>query len=147
VEKLRLLDTDGIHDFAVRFRAALDHLDRESLSVGLQQFPLGACGDSSLLLGRALIERGLGEFRYICGHNQAGGNFESHAWLASHGIIVDITADQFNEGMPPVFVGKDPGWYRKWSNRTDLGAGDYRLWNEGSAGELGRSYKLITDRL
>jgi hypothetical protein len=144
---VQVLDIDGIRDFAARFRAALDHLDRESLSVGFQQFPLGACGDTCLLLGTALIERGLGEFQYICGHNHHGGNFESHTWLEAHAVIVDITADQFNEGMPPVFVGEEAGWHGKWSNRTNLGTGDYHLWNEGSAGELSRSYKLIMDSL
>ncbi|MGY3610463.1 MULTISPECIES: hypothetical protein [unclassified Bradyrhizobium] len=144
---VQALDIDGIRDFAARFRAALDRLDPASLSVGFHQFPLGACGDTCLLLGTALIERELGEFQYICGHNLHGGNFESHAWLAAHAVIVDITADQFNEGMPPVFVGEEAGWYGKWSNRTNLGTGDYHLWNKGSAGELGRSYKLIMDRL
>lgn len=141
------LNIDSIREFSGRFRAAIECTELTKLSIGLHHFPRGACGDTSLLLGTALIEQGLGEFRYICGTNSDGGTFESHAWLAAGGVIVDITADQFNEGMPPVFVGTDLGWHQKWSNRTDLGAGDYRLWNEGSSGELSRSYKLIAERL
>lgn len=143
----RPLDIDSIRDFASRFRGALDRIDHESLSIGFKMFPQGACGDTSLLLGTALIEQGLGEFRYICGNKTENGKFESHAWLFAQGVIVDITADQFSDGMPAVFVSEDPGWHNKWNDISDLGPADYRLWNKGSAGELGRSYKMIMDHL
>lgn len=147
MEKSASDQTESIRKIATRFRAALDQVDCKSLSIGFHQFPRGACGDTCLLLGTALIEQGLGEFRYVCGHKIEAGVFESHAWLAAYDIIVDITADQFHDGRPPVFVGADTGWYERWSQQSDLGTADYRLWNEGSAGELGRSYQIIAQLL
>lgn len=121
----------------------MEKTDRDRLAIGLSMFPRGACGDTSLLLGAALKDQGLGTFRYVCGSNSQDGQFESHAWLHSDGIIVDITADQFNDGMPSVFVGSDPGWYSKWSEVTDLGEGDYRLCLGGYSGELEASYRMV----
>lgn len=143
MEQTHSLDIDSIRDLATRFRSALDLIDRASLSIGLQQFPLGACGDTCLLLGTALIERGLGEFRYVCGHTHEHGAFDSHAWLSSGNLIVDITADQFGDGMPPVFVGRDGHWYSRWHNISDLGPADYRRWDVSYANEMDRNYRLI----
>lgn len=35
----------------------------------------------------------------------------SHAWLERDGVIVDITADQFDEGLPPVLVVEVSVWH------------------------------------
>lgn len=60
-------------------------------SRGLADFPEGACGDASLLLGQLLSDEGLGQWWYCTGHL----NGNSHAWLERGGVIVDLTADQF----------------------------------------------------
>lgn len=114
------IDLDSVFEFATRFRKAMERTDLENMAIGFRMFPRGACSDTSLLLGTALKDHGLGAFRYVCASKSEGGTFESHAWLRADGLIVDITADQFNDGMPPVFVGKDTGWYGQWGEVTDL---------------------------
>jgi hypothetical protein len=113
----------------------------------LRHFPRGACGDISLLLGTFLTLQGFGQFRYLCGHLTEGTKFESHAWILGHGLIVDITADQFGDEMPSVFVGASTEWYERWKDVSDLGAADFRQWNEQVPGELARSFAAITESL
>lgn len=140
---LDVIDRDKVLEFATRFREAMEEVDLEAMAIGFRMFPRGACSDTSLLLGTALKDHGLGVFRYICASKSEGGSFESHAWLRADGLIVDITADQFKDGMPPVFVGEDTGWYKQWGDVTDLSDGDYRQCTGGYAGELEGSYRLV----
>ena len=78
---------------------------------GLQQFPLGSCGDVCELLGEYFIDRGLGRCTYRNG--QVPDRNSTHAWLQRHGLIVDITADQFPEVDSPVIVERDSHWHRQ----------------------------------
>lgn len=143
---LGAIDRDKVLEFATRFRRAMEEVDLEAMAIGFRMFPRGACSDTSLLLGTALQDHGLGRFQYVCASKSEGGSFESHAWLRAGSLIVDITADQF-DGMPPVFVGQDTGWHEKWGPVTDLGDGDYRQCTGGYATELEGSYSLIMAKL
>ncbi len=76
---------------ASAFRAALE---RGSLRlISLVEFPKGSCGDTCELLGQFLADSGLGDWLYCSG--QQDEPFQTHAWLEQHGLILDITADQF----------------------------------------------------
>lgn len=145
-EKIVAINRDEVRKFAGRFREAIDRTDRTQLSISFNAFPRGACGDTSLLLGAALKDHGLGSFRYVCGSKSQDSQFESHAWLDASGLIVDITADQF-EGLPSVFVGEDEGWYKTWDRITDLGEGDHRQVLGGYGAGLESSYRLILANL
>lgn len=140
------IDRDKVLEFATQFRKAMGAVDLEAMAIGFRFFPRGACSDTSLLLGTALKDHGLGEFQYVCASKTEGGSFESHAWLRADGLIVDITADQF-DGMPPVFVGEDTGWYENWGEVTVLGEGDYRQCTGGYSAELEGSYRLVMAKL
>lgn len=66
-------------------------------------FPSGCCGDTSEVL-QVILYNKLGiATEYVTGiHYSAEGtssisNGASHAWLEFDGIIIDITADQFND--------------------------------------------------
>jgi len=56
---------------ASRFRAAIERCDRKGLTICLQNFPFGSCGDATPLLGTYFIEQGLGTFTYTVGLRQA----------------------------------------------------------------------------
>lgn len=93
---------------ARRVRAALESGDYAR--PGLRSFPRGACGDASRLLGLYLEALGLGKWTYVQG--EAGGEmFATHAWLEQDGLIVDITADQFDDVTEAVIVTRDRGWH------------------------------------
>jgi hypothetical protein len=105
--------TDDDVDLAARrFRGACERLERPGLP-GLQYFPKGACGDTSRLLAQYLRECGLGESTLVTGWRvRAGMRCQSHAWLERDGVIVDLTADQFDQ--PPIIVTRSSTWHGSW---------------------------------
>jgi hypothetical protein len=62
-----------------------------------------------------LHQAGHGEWEYVTGERVS--DFYSHAWLEQDGLIVDITADQFEGIDQPVIVTHDRRWHRQFSNR------------------------------
>jgi hypothetical protein len=84
-----------------------------------QRFPHGSCGDSSRTLAKFLESHGVTGVEYVLGgsvsHPQG---LPTHAWLEIGGIIVDITADQFEwYPGPAVIVGRDRTWHSQFAER------------------------------
>lgn len=104
------LDMRNIKIIAGNFRSAILKCDKHTLPATLQNFPKGSCGDASLLLGEYFFIQGLGRFTYKTGIWAD----RSHAWIERNGIIVDITADQFDTHPGPVIVTKDTSWHSKF---------------------------------
>lgn len=95
------LNIEHLRQFCTQFRRALVESKGLLTSVALNQFPFGACGDTSMLLGYYLDTKGCGEFEYVLGMRYVWNdeykiyNQLSHAWLEKDGIAVDLTATQF----------------------------------------------------
>ena len=87
------MDYSKIYIAAKSFKEAIQKCDKKLLPITFKEFPKGSCGDAVLLLGKYLSDVGLGEFDYVLG----GVNEKSHAWLQQNKLIVDITADQFDD--------------------------------------------------
>lgn len=85
-----------------RVREAIQQVyDNGTISWALQ-FPKGWCGLASRVLGAFLIYNFPDQkFEYVCGESEKVG---SHAWIEYHGIVLDVTADQFNDCKEPVIV-------------------------------------------
>lgn len=97
-----------------RFRNAVEEVMKTAwVPEHLRDFPHGCCGAISELLGEHLNSLDIGEFYYICGDKDD----DSHAWLEVYGLVVDITADQF-EGRSAVYVGVKDAWYAEWEKET-----------------------------
>mgnify|MGYP005984957437 CR=1 FL=1 len=120
---------------ASRFRELTMQTQRNMLPITLQDFPHGACGDTALLLGHFLTERGYGEFRYYLGWREG----RSHAWLQSGSVIVDITGDQFDD---PVFVSDRSPWHEGFAG-TDEHAANLTVFGGGTEAMLRRAYRAI----
>jgi hypothetical protein len=102
-------DLGRVRDAATRFRYAFEQGGLEF--DGVSDFPLGACGTASDLLGQYLVDSGLGEWTYRSGVLPDSGN--THAWLERDGVLVDITADQFSDADSPVIVTTDSEWHAR----------------------------------
>src|SRR5690349_7985620 len=112
-----MIDTDEIEQIRFRveqFRKALEKCPKNVLPIQFECFPAGACGDSSLLLAKYLENCGLGAFDYVCGELRKNGDFQSHAWLQKEDLIIDITADQFDDISEVVLITKDNSWHKKF---------------------------------
>jgi hypothetical protein len=99
---------------ASRFRNAIVRCPRDDLR-SLRDFPRGSCGDASVLLGEYLHQTGHGQWDYVAGEREP--DLHSHAWLEQDGLIVDITADQFDDVDEPVIVTSDRSWHQQFSSQ------------------------------
>jgi hypothetical protein len=95
---------------ATAVRQAIEKCPRAELP--WPDFPRGACGDVSLILGQVLDDEGITGFQYICGNKYEPSS--SHAWLQNEDWIVDITADQFPDVSESVIVTNDSPWHGRW---------------------------------
>jgi hypothetical protein len=103
----------NLRELVKLFRSALEKCDRNKLPIGLQGFPRGACGDASLLLAKYLEENGEVGLTYVMGQNNA----QTHGWLELDGIIVDITADQF-DGVDDLVVANESTWHLQFEGQS-----------------------------
>lgn len=137
---------EGLTKAAGMFREAIGHTSREKLPVTLQEFPHGACGDATLLLGYYLKTLGFGTFDYVLGmgEDEDGGQY-SHAWLRQGDIIVDITADQFRAKAPVIVTDASP-WHEGFSTQV-LHEADFHVYDSYTVATLSAAYGTIMETL
>ena len=125
-------------------RDGIESIPLSERPIGLEAFPLGACSDASLLLGAYLQDCGHGKFTLISAER---GRFEddsevSHAWLMQGSLIVDITADQFEDAPKQLIFTSESFWHKTFKVK-DKGPGDFRDWSGPSINELSWLYKKL----
>ena len=111
--------------------------------LGLQDFPVGACGDASILLGQFFADQGLGEWFYIIGESTTTSGQQSHAWIEREGLVVDITADQFVEIDDPVLVTDTKDWHLQFVEEDRHPALINIYCDTFTRGKLWEAYKLV----
>jgi len=122
-----MTDEDRIRELAVRFREAILKCDRTELPLSLADFPIESCSDASMLLGTYFKDNGIDGFILIKGKRGEGSSLETHYWLEHGDLIIDITADQFediNEGI--VISENNSEWYRTF-DKSVLQEADCRM--------------------
>ena len=128
-----------INELAYRaslFRAAIVAIvqhNPKALGIGFEEFPRGACGDSALLLAKYLENNSCGQFDYVCGYRGR----KSHAWLTRSELIIDITADQFEDQNCPVIVTTDHTWHLQFKVKS-RDVADIERYDEKTRHELNR---------
>lgn len=132
---------ENIKTLSLKFRAAIDRC-KGDLPINFSEFPRGSCGDASLFLGKYLKDNGFSPVFYVVGIR---GN-QSHAWLEYNGLIIDITADQFNEWQKPVLITSDYHWHRKFKEEIRRIA-DYLINDEVTVSNLSSAYNIIISHL
>lgn len=138
------MDTAEIRAHATGFRDAIERCDRAALGISFTHFPRGSCGDVAPLLGTYLKDVGAGAFQYVLGARGEGRFRETHAWLEGDRLIIDITADQFDDApRERVIVTTRSPWHNSFE-REAKHDGDYRAFDPMTQAELGRIYEIIT---
>jgi hypothetical protein len=132
---------------AERFRSAIRDTDPSEVDPEVRfivaGFPKGACGEVCFLLGHYLRENGFPAAEYVNGIRPFDG--ESHAWIETDGIIVDITGDQFPEVADAVVVTRDASWHRQFSDRPGRRPADFLIY--GADTPHGLAYEPIARHL
>lgn len=132
------MTTARITELAQAFRSALERIDPKSLPITLQSFPHGACGDAALLLAKFLEQHGHQGFDYMLGYRGEG----SHAWLQRGLLVVDITADQFDEVSTPVIVSACSEWHVALKGEVENSA-DFTQYDARTSAMLAAAYDRI----
>ncbi|MFW5794860.1 MAG: hypothetical protein ACOCV1_05210 [Bacillota bacterium] len=136
---------DKIFNLAYNFRKAIEFTSSKDLIITLQNFPKGSCGDASLLLARYLQENDISPIYYTYGIKSTSKKSisPSHAWLKYKDLIIDITANQFDEISKKVIVTTNNKLYSGFKIR-DRFVADYRnRYNKADVLDLDNSYKQI----
>ena len=125
------VNLDYIKQIAEAFRAALEDYSQSTNDVVFKDFPDGACGATTDLLARYLIDTIGIDAQYL----EARCCQQSHAWVVANNIIIDITADQF--GQDPVIVETTSLWHeacdqhppRPPCDQTEWAKEHFAAWN------------------
>ena len=106
-----------LYSLVLRFRNTLINTDINARPVGLQDFPSGACYDSSMLLGTYLRDQGLLGFLCCSGERgcRSNNSWVSHTWLQKAELIIDITASQFSDCAQEIIVSDSSIWHKSFS--------------------------------
>ena len=133
---------------ATRFRMAIEQCDPKQLTEGMEKFPTGSCGDAVLLLGTYLSAQGLGSFVYVAAwRRQRDGGKQSHAWLESDGIIIDITADQFSDVSEKIIVTRKSLWHQTFAEEKKVSSADFRAYDPHTISSLKRVYARVLEKM
>jgi len=76
----------------------------------MSQFPKAWCGVTARALGGYLLSQGFESVQYVLGYRGA----ISHAWLELGDIIIDITADQFDDCSERIIVAKESEFHNRF---------------------------------
>ena len=100
----------------IKIRKLLEKASNEKAAdYFLDSFPRGKCGLTCRVLGPWLISMFPDyRFEYVCGFRGE----QSHAWIEARGLIIDITADQFDDISDKVIVGYDHKIHDTFENKT-----------------------------
>ncbi|OCH02722.1 hypothetical protein [Aliivibrio fischeri] len=120
------------------------------VDIELQSFPSGACEVSSVILGLYLKENYELKIVQSVGKRSALDDEYSnnnHVWLTvNDSIIVDITADQFDDCSSKVFVGSNSGFHNTFEIYDTRPLDFSYLIRRGSEG-YGKVYKEVVSRM
>ena len=74
-------------------------------------FPSASCGPSADILAEYLLSKGVQNIEYVYGERDGG----SHGWLEIEGLIIDITGDQFEDGVEGIFISPNRDFHDQFS--------------------------------
>lgn len=81
-------------------------------------FPTMACADTSDLLAIWLRTNGFTGVNIVCGENPRVPRKKTHTWLMAGATIIDITSDQFENGLGSVYVGESCAFFEEFSQQA-----------------------------
>jgi hypothetical protein len=137
-------DAAQVREAATALRTAILRCPRSDLPT-LKNFPHSACGDASILLGQYLFDHSLGLWEYAGDEREL--DLHSHAWLERDGLIIDITADQFDDVDEPIIVTHDRAWHAQFAHPEPRHQARISDYDPGTQNWLWPIYKRIQDAL
>ena len=107
------MNKEQITSICIKVREVLEVFSRtaQAKHYYFADFPKGCCGATTNILGHILHSYdSSGLFEYVCREDEK----TTHAWLEYNGLVIDITADQFEECTEKVIVTSDKSFYNRF---------------------------------
>lgn len=82
---------------ATHFRNAFEDVDLSNAPGSLPSFPVGCCLWASIFIGQFLFDEYKLFPQHVCAQCHPDLDGDGHEWIEVENIIIDITADEFNE--------------------------------------------------
>lgn len=111
----------------------------------MRHFPNGCCGISAKFMAHHLRTQGVrdeGEMSLAAWRMRGRA---SHAWLEVSGMIVDVTADQFDQRLPRVIVTRDRTWHSQFRGDRAFAWPDFMVFEENWRAEFLALYDIACD--
>ena len=142
-------DITLIRRLAHEMREGIESIPRDKLPIGMANFPRGACGDASMLLGAYLTDNGVEGFEYVKGSrgDPSDNSWTAHSWLSCGPLVLDITADQFADAPSKVIVTAPSVWHQQFEIDDENEPSDFRVWHGGGIPELHALYSRLKPAL
>ena len=106
----------------LEFLHSFTQIDKDNFHLEvLSLFPVACCEYSSMMLARFLIEKkgyNIADVLIIKGQSTSD-IYQLHLWLKVNGVIVDITAGQFNEVEKSIIIDEHGYWHNKSFYKLD----------------------------
>lgn len=116
------METIKIENVVLEFLHGFSQIDENDFHLELLSlFPVTCCEYSSMMLARFLIEKkgyNIADVLMIKGQSISDA-YQIHLWLKINGVIVDITAGQFNEAEKPIIIDEHGSWHNKFFYELD----------------------------
>lgn len=138
------MKTEQIEEIAKRFRQAILSFPKSAFpwnsSMGICQFPTACCGDTSQTLATYIFDQTGIVCSYVHGRDGGDdGEIGSHAWLEYGDLVIDITADQFNDNgscHAEVYIGPRTEWYNSFELSIEPDGRHSSLTDKGSLDDV-----------
>jgi len=141
-----VIDRDLLRGQVTRFRAALEAYRASGGNELIPFYPSGACSIVSWLLTMWLSSLGYTDIQYLQGGSPLLKDNTRHGWLLVHGLIVDITADQF--GHAKVIVEPSTPFHDSFAGPERFDAlVEVSRFNEDAVRRYAQMFTGITSRL
>lgn len=107
----------------LEFLHGFSQIDKDDFHLGLLSlFPIACCEYFSMILARFLIEEkgyNIRDVLMIKGQSISDVD-QLHLWLKVHGVMVDVTAGQFNEAEKSITIDEHDSWHNKFFYELDV---------------------------
>ncbi|EDM67319.1 hypothetical protein PE36_12772 [Moritella sp. PE36] len=107
---------DSIREIAEKAREVLVENGSFIGKSFFDRFPKAACGFTTDMLSKYLISKGVRNIESVSGKR----GDSSHAWLEYESYIIDITGDQFIDGVSPVYISKNREFHDQFGSQARI---------------------------
>ncbi len=108
---------DNLLKAIMKIRSVLDAHHNELHSTIFKSFPRGECGNTSSIIANWLIEQGVKDIEYVWGVRNNKDRSQSHGWLEVGNTIIDITSDQFPDGLGKIYLSQNRCFHDLFKNQ------------------------------